>query len=83
VKWWERAVSRDNTVDQELKQHLEAVETRINAHADAMEYRLSKHIDALFGKVEEPVEETGSKLVAALHKWTRAMETGSFDGAAR
>ena len=70
-------------MDQELRHYLEAMEGRISAHLEAMENRLSKHIDVRLGKVEEPVEQTESKLIAALHKWTRAMATGSFDGAAR
>jgi hypothetical protein len=54
-------------MDQELRQYLEAMETRMNARADA-------RIEAPEERVNARIEKTGTNLLTAFHGWARTME---------
>jgi hypothetical protein len=76
-------------MENDLKQYLEAMESRINAHVDvrvdSMEQRIYAHVDARFGVVETNaesmetringrIEKTETNLLTAFHGWSRSME---------
>lgn len=50
-------------MDDELKQHLEAMEARLKSDAEAMETRINARI-----------EKTETTLLRAFHGWSRSME---------
>lgn len=54
-------------MDQELKQHLEAMESRLNKHINA-------RVEATEERLNARVEKVETNLLTAFHGWARSME---------
>jgi hypothetical protein len=65
-------------MDQELKAHLDAMETRLNAQTSALETRLRMHTESYTAALEERLrahtEEVETNLLSEFRKWARTAD---------
>jgi hypothetical protein len=65
-------------MDTELKQYLEAMESRINARTEAMESRMNGRADAMEDRINTNIavriEKSETNLLSAFYGWARSME---------